>query len=350
MDTLPKGPSGHAPRSPEGEAGQTSDADNAIQAAPASPALQALLDQLAELQLRRKFYISLTNKQVNAIRALTRRALGWRADDEGREKINARAARIVGSALSGKAQKPEDEAAYAALAADLAVCAAVLQPLAEARAEVEKDMRRAARKLPAYAFAKSVHGLGDLGLAVLAGEAGDLASYPKKGHLWKRLGLAPIHGQALSTWRRTGGLSADDWTAAGYSPRRRAEVYAVISEPLFRAQSVAAGPYRAIYDRRRAATDAAHPDWSKLHSHMDALRVMTKSLLRDLRNEWRRANISMPDGHYICALRAISPEAGEAGAPPCPCGDDDGQWCSLPGCPYPQDPDHPAAGEDHAHA
>ncbi|NBN62817.1 hypothetical protein [Pannonibacter tanglangensis] len=285
-----------------------------MRTAPASPALQSLLDQLAELQLRRKFYISLTNKQVNAIRALTRRALGWRADDEGREKINARAARIVASALSGKAQKPEDEAAFAALAADLAVCAAVLQPLAEARAEVEKDMRRAARKLPAYDFAKSVHGLGDLGLAVLVGEAGNLASYPKKGHLWKRLGLAPMHGQALSTWRRTGGLSADDWTAAGYSPRRRAEVYAVISEPLFRAQSVADGPYRAIYDRRRAATEAAHPDWPKLHSHMDALRVMTKSLLRDLRNEWRRASCTSPDGQVAHALRTPSPKATEPGA------------------------------------
>lgn len=309
----PKGQNASAPRSPEGEAGHCRTADEAIGQKPASPALLALLDQLAELQLRRKFYISLTNKQVNAIRALTRRALGWRADDEGREKINARAARIVASALSGKAQKPEDEAAYAALAADLAVCAAVLQPLAEARAEVEKDMRRAARKLPAYAFAKSVHGLGDLGLAVLVGEAGDLASYPKKGHLWKRLGLAPMHGQALSTWRRTGGLSADDWTAAGYSPRRRAEVYAVISEPLFRAQSVADGPYRAIYDRRRAASEAAHPDWSKLHSHMDALRVMTKSLLRDLRNEWRRATAKALDGQNPVALRAISPETEEAG-------------------------------------
>jgi hypothetical protein len=307
----PKGQMVDAPRSLEGEAGLTSIVDETIKSAPASPALQCLLDQLAELQLRRKFYISLTNKQVNAIRALTRRALGWRADDDGREKINARAARIVASALAGKAQKPEDEAAFAALAADLAVCAAVLQPLAEARAEVEKDMRRAARKLPAYAFAKSVNGLGDLGLAVLVGEAGDLASYPKKGHLWKRLGLAPVHGQALSTWRRTGGLTADDWTAAGYSPRRRAEVYAVISEPLFRAQSVADGPYRAIYDRRRAATEAAHPDWSKLHSHMDALRVMTKSLLRDLRNEWRRANIVVPHGQTAGALRTIPAEAEE---------------------------------------
>ncbi len=259
---------------------------------PSSPAI----DTLAELQVRRKFYIGVVNKQTNAVKALVRRALGWRAGDEevDRTKVNARAARIVAAALAGKDQKPEDADIFNALALDLAVITAAIEPCHKARHNIELEMKRIVRKLPVYPWAKAVTGFGELGLAVVIAEAGDLAKYPKKGHLWKRLGLA-VHGdKAYSTWRMKGGLTAEEWTAAGYSPRRRAEVFAVISEPLFRAQSVAQGPYRAVYDRRRAATAEAHADWTKAHSHMDALRVMTKYLLRDLWREWRRAVVGMP--------------------------------------------------------
>lgn len=292
----PSAPASHAklgvPSPESGEAGLTSSADKADVDSPVSP----LISQLAELQYRRKFYIGLVNKQGNAAKALTRRMLGWRYDTEetDREKVNGRAARIVAAAIAGKEPKAEDADVFNALAMDFAVTAAAIEPCQKARDQIEKDMRKAARQLPVYDWAKGVHGFGELGLAVLVGEAGDIGSYPKKGHLWKRLGMAPHNGYAYSTWRREGGLSADDWVAAGYSPRRRAEVYAVISEPLFRQQSVVAGPYRAIYDRRRAATAVAHPDWTKAHSHADGLRVMTKYLLRDLWQEWRRAVVEVP--------------------------------------------------------
>lgn len=247
------------------------------------------IDALAELQVRRKFWISQTNRQTNAVKALVRRTLGWRYDEaeEGREKVNARAARIVAAALNGKEQKPEDEETYQSVAADLIALSMSITPCTKQRHEIELEMKRTVRKLPVYEWAKAVKGLGELGLAVIVAEAGDLSGYPKKGHVWKRLGLAPYKGQALSTWRMKGGLSADEWTDAGYSPRRRAEIYAVISEPLFRAQSVANGPYRAIYDRRRLTTEELHPDWSKAHSHADALRVMTKYLIRDLWKAWK---------------------------------------------------------------
>lgn len=256
----------------------------------------AAVEQLQELQVRRKFWISTVNRQSNAAKALVRRALGWRYDEaEGdREATNKRAARVVSAALAGKPQKQEDAEVFAALAADLSVIASTIEPCNAARHQIELDMKRIARKLPVYPWAKAVMGLGDLGLAVIVGEAGNLSSYPAKGHLWKRLGLAPFEGQAYSTWRAKGGLTTEQWTEAGYSPRRRAEVFAVVSEPLFRAQTVAEGPYRAIYDRRRLATADAHADWTKLHSHMDALRVMTKYLLRDLWQEWRRVKAALP--------------------------------------------------------
>ncbi|MDX0262927.1 hypothetical protein GOC60_17245 [Sinorhizobium meliloti] len=279
--------------SPNDGKGQGSLAKQASRCMPApSP-----IDQLAELQVRRKFYIAVVNKQTNAAKALVRRALGWRYDDEeaGREKMNARAARIVAAALAGKEQAPEDASAFGNLAFDLATVAAAIEPCKTARHIIELEMQRIARKLPVYPWAKSVRGLGERALAVVVAEAGDLSGYPTKGHLWKRLGLAPLDGKAYSTWRSKGGLSAEQWTDAGYSPRRRAEIYALISEPLLRGQTPVSGPYRAIYDRRRQRTAESHPDWTDAHSHMDALRVMTKYLIRDLWSEWRRAaGIDLP--------------------------------------------------------
>src|SRR5690606_4351325 len=79
--------------SPHAEAGQARRADKAGRLVPVS----ATLDRLAELQVRRKFYISVVNKQTNAVKALVRRALGWRYDEDeaARKKLNARAERIV---------------------------------------------------------------------------------------------------------------------------------------------------------------------------------------------------------------------------------------------------------------
>ena len=46
------------------------------------------------------------------------------------------------------------------------------------------------------------------------------------------------------------------------------------------------GIYGEVYAKRRAHTEITHPDWSKQHSHMDALRVMMKEVLKDLYLEW----------------------------------------------------------------
>lgn len=44
--------------------------------------------------------------------------------------------------------------------------------------------------------------------------------------------------------------------------------------------------YRAVYDQRRAHTATTHPEWTPGHSHNDALRILSKRILRDL---WRAA-------------------------------------------------------------
>lgn len=259
--------------------------------------LDALCDRIAELQVRRKFFIGLVNKQTNAAKALVRRSLGWKWDEseEGREAVNKRAGRIVDAALAGKEPKAEDAALLSVFAADLAHVSQALKPCEKARAEIEKEMVKAARKLPVYEWQKSVHGFGEKALAIIVGETGNLSRYDHEDKLKKRLGLAPYSGKAFSTWRKGGGLSADEWTDAGYAPKRRAEIHAVM-EPLFRHQTVTQGVYRVAYDRRRAHTAETHPDWKPIQSHMDGLRIMTQRLVTDLWSEWRRADFALPDG------------------------------------------------------
>ncbi len=292
----------------ESREGHLNVVDKAIQDVP----LSAFIDQLAELQVDRKFWIKSINRQTNAIGALIRLSLGWHKHLPEKEAsaIKDRAARILDAAQKGKEQRPEDIEVFERHKTAIAAIDATLQIMRSSRHQIELEMARIVRKLPIYEWAKEVKGLGDRGLAVIIAEAGDLSNYPAKGHLWKRLGLAPFEGQAYSTWRMKGGLGKDDWIEAGYSPRRRAEMFA-FADPLFRAQTVAQGPYRAIYDRRRAHTAETHPDWTKAHSHSDALRIMTKYLLRDLWREWNRRKArcgvssstrqSLPTGEQIAA-------------------------------------------------
>jgi hypothetical protein len=184
---------------------------------------------------------------------------------------------------------------------ELEILAYCLAPLTKRRNDVERDMKRLARSLPVWAWAKNVKGLGELGLAVIVAEANDLSAYPNVRHLWKRLGLAPYEGRAMSRWHGNE-LSADEWTEAGYSGKRRAEIFACVGEPLFRAQTVAAGPYRLAYDTRRAHCEAVHADWPKCHFHADASRIMTKALIKDLWQQWHHvADIALPPDKWLLA-------------------------------------------------
>lgn len=156
------------------------------------------------------------------------------------------------------------------------------------REETEERMRELAKFLPAYRWAQTVSGFGDLCLAVIVGEAGDLSAYPNKDRrarsgpacLWKRCGLAVIGEE-----RQRKKSDADEAARHGYSPRRRGTIYGDIQTPLFFAK--AKNAYGAVYAARRARTAETHPEWSKKHSDNDARRYIVKRLLKDLWRAWR---------------------------------------------------------------
>ena len=192
---------------------------------------------------RRKFYLGAVQGLKQRLVAYARGAFGFSGDasDADREKTSARALALVEALIAGKPAAEKDaEIAEAIIDEALAVHIG-LEQLTGRRKDVERDMVKVVRALPVHEWAKGVRGLGDIGLAVVVAEAGDLAKYPHYQMLWKRLGLAPYDGHAMSTWRAKGGLSADEWTSAGYSPRRRAEIYACVGVSLAFCQLRSAG-------------------------------------------------------------------------------------------------------------
>jgi hypothetical protein len=259
-----------------------------------------IVKTLIDLQVKRKFAIKLANKLVSSTRALARRYSGflWDASEEAREKINARAARLVAKALADEAPDAEDEAIVETMSAELTLLAICLKPLTMRRQNVEGEMCKLVRQLAVYPWTKNVKGLGEIGLAVIVGEAGDLGKYPNVRHLWRRLGLAPYEGRAMSNWHGNE-LSSEEWIECGYSRRRRAEIFSCVEESLAKWQlgsakkagtdfSVAKGPYGELYVRRRTHCLKTHPDWSRGHLHADAMRIMVKQVIKDLWREWCR--------------------------------------------------------------
>lgn len=217
-----------------------------------------------------------------ALGAFLRMMLGWRKDlpDKERKAIADRAALL----MAGK---------------EPCEWTAIIDASRQARAPfeaVEKDrlkrMEKLAEQLPVWsAFGDAVRGFGPGSLAVIVGEAGDLALYASDAKLWKRMGLAVIDGV------RQGGLrsnaSKEDWIMHGYSPVRRSRMWN-IGDAMIKGNRD--GVYRAAYLRRKAYEHAREPEMSKLHAHRRAQRYMEKRLLRDLWRAWRRttASVAMP--------------------------------------------------------
>lgn len=260
--------------------------------------MQPEISRLTEYQVKRKTYIKAVNRLRNQAEATVRLALHFdpNADEAAREKLNIKAKKIATAALNGKGCE------IAGIEEDLMVFGQAMAPLKAKRHEYELLMRKIVRKLPIWGlFGEGVRGLGDLGLAVIIAECGDLSKYAGPDKVKRRLGVAPFTKDgvtmACSNWRKKGGLTADDWIAAKYNPRRRAEIYSCVGDPLFRAQLIskeksgtkhggAAGPYGQVYIDRRFKTDISHSEWSDGHAKDDALRVMTQQLLVDLWCTW----------------------------------------------------------------
>jgi hypothetical protein len=250
-------------------------------------------ENLIERQRHRIFCIRQQQRCDRSIEALLARSSGYHTSlvPAERKALFSAAAKLRREIEGGKIDQFPANSDLPRLVIASAASRATWDQL---RGDVEKRMIKLARALPAISFVHAVRGFGELGLAVIVGEAGDLGNYANPAKLWKRLGLAVFDGHRQGSPGE--GATKDDWIRHGYNRQRRAEVWVFCSDVLFRAQWRGAkddapahpiGPYGEAYAERKAWVLAR--GWTPAHADADARRYMTKRLLRDLWRAWRDA-------------------------------------------------------------
>ena len=258
-------------------------------------------DIVADIQRhhrRRRFAMKIQQKLDRSLESFVRiNGTAWSPDmdDAKRKKINAEVKTLIKDVRAGKRTTEFDE--------EIRAVEVAREPADTMRDERERAMEAGAKLLPAFAWIEAVPGVGALGLATIVAETGDLANYANPAKIWKRLGYAPYDGFAGSSWKRDSwrprALTKEEWIDNPFSGERYALLQQV-AQWLWVKQWISAkkadadegkpnGPYGEIYAARRAHTAKTHPDWTKGHSHADALRIMMKKFLLDLHVAWQRA-------------------------------------------------------------
>lgn len=277
--------------------------------------LESLCAEIRTWHRQRVYAMEQRKRADLALGSFMRLMLGWSRDlpsDEAKAiRDRVQALLSLGDKIAREEAKPAEKQRWVAgsMDGDFLIWRDVIMASIAARTPFDmiennalKHMKALARTLPVWAeFGAGVRGFGEASLAVIVAEAGNLSAYPKKGHLWKRFGLAVIDGT------RQGGLPksarADEWIEHGISRRRRACMW-VIGDAMIRAVG---GPYRTVYLDRKAfergkaeaagltvAPSASIPKASAAefmsdgHVHNRAQRYMEKRLLRDLWQAWNR--------------------------------------------------------------
>jgi hypothetical protein len=258
--------------------------------------LSDAVEPITRLHRKRRFAMKLQQKIDRSLESYVRREFtDWRFDMEEKERTKCN---TEVKALITAGRKGEGDADLVAL---VAATDTARKPADDIRIDNENAMKTLARSLPVYNWVKGVRGAADLGLATIIAETGSLSNYPSPAHVWSRLGYAPYDGAAGSTWKREAWrerkLTKEEWIAHPFSGERYSLFFS-LSDSLFRAQWKSAkkcgtargqptGAYGQVYADRYAHTSVTHPEWTPMHHHRDALRVMWKRFLKDLWRAWR---------------------------------------------------------------
>lgn len=216
---------------------------------------------------------------------------------------------------------------------------AAMAPLSDERDKLEKMLAKSVKRLPIYAWAQGVSGLGDVSLAGLVGECSgmnletsewwSIGQMKSVSALWKRMGVAVVGGIRQ---QRVKGEAAIEH---GYVAERRSVLWN-IGECIVKAQwrkentvhaygklygSVKenmqarneAGDYaeaaHAIAERMKKAGSKSNPEnlagrLTAMHINNRAKRYVTKRLLQDLFIEWRRLDALARGGNAPIAVAA----------------------------------------------
>lgn len=283
--------------------------------------MEVLIEQIRTYHRQMRFAIKMQSRIDRSMESFIRvNVFGFSPmlPEAEREVINRQTAALVKQCRAGEADPQYADITKMVVLSDAS--RATWDSLKEDR---EKMLIRLAKMLPAYELCgsseseHSIAGFGPLGLAQIVGEAGDIANYANPGKLWKRLGLAPYEGLAMSSWKRKTwrprDLTSEEWVNNPFRPERYACMMQ-IAQWLWVAQwtgrkkappdGAPDGPYGQLYADRRAHTRETHPDWTPMHSHRDALRYIFKRLTREIWKAWRPAPNSLTPSGAVPAAAA----------------------------------------------
>lgn len=276
--------------------------------APPPADIAPIISQIRYQHRLRCFHMEQRKRSDLSLGAFLRMQLGWSKalPKQERDHISNLAQTLIATGEAELKGKPADTTHPAYVEWRETILATVQSRAPHDKLEdgATKELERLAASLPAWiAFGEGVRGFGARSLGIIVGEAGDLAAYPKKGHLWKRMGLAVIDGVRQGGLRKN--ASKDDWIRHGYNRERRSRMF-VIGENL--AKKAKDGSYREAfvarkeYERARATVagltvapaakiPAKRASEFISNGHIDrrAQRYVEKMFLRDLWVAWRRA-------------------------------------------------------------
>ncbi len=217
-------------------------------------------------------------------------------DIEGNRKAHANRVRIL------TADEPDEDGVIRGFGLDESHPAVgILSGLGEQLAALEHQtilaLQRAMRQHPLAPWQKQAKGVGEKQLARLLASIGDpyLRTMPDGteqprtvSQLWAYCGLHNIPSgqqtpiaEASAPGSHTAAKRAKG-VKTNWSTDAKTRAYLIATSIVKQTSS----PYRATYDARREHTAETHPDWTAGHSHNDALRIVSKAILRDL---WRAA-------------------------------------------------------------
>jgi len=260
----------------------------------------AIIEEVDRINRRRNQYIKDRIRLINGGKAQLRLAVGAAKFTGEKTKEELEEMRKAADKAWSAACDP-DHTNHELIAATLAAIA----PLDAAQEACEKTMVKLVKQLPVYEWVKAVNGFGDVSFATVVGECGDIGSYRNPSCIWKRMGLAPYDGKAMATWRKVGGLSAEQWTECGYSPKRRSVSYNLnkiigamgLWRPVFGSDLSDANYYQRVFAERARleaeklgapVTESAKGKESYTkYVENRAQRYTQKRLLRELWRAWR---------------------------------------------------------------
>lgn len=221
-----------------------------------------------------------------------------------------------GTALFDKAEAGED-VGIATMAA-LAPFLASIKHFEAPRKDLEKQICKLTKELPAYEWIESIKGVGALSYGGLIGEAGNLTRYPGVSHLWKRMGVAVIGDK-----RQRRVADKEEALIHGYSPSRRSHLWnigngliggmghgprPIVNEDISLREEWT--EYQKMFVARCRYECETHPDMFTLvtvekngealesypkHAQARAKRYVEKEFLRDLRAQWRKEVLGIRD-------------------------------------------------------